>query len=88
MGGIDDVEALPRRGTQRGQVGAGAECRARPGHDDGVDAQVGLGLLNGIAQLLRHGGGHRVASLRVVHRDQRDVVDDVIEHQICHGTSR
>ena len=74
---IDRPQTVLGRLAERGQVGAGAECLARPGDDEGVHVGVRLGRIDRRAQPGRDLGGDGVAALGVVDGDECDVVFDL-----------
>jgi hypothetical protein len=73
------------RGTQRAEVGTGAERLACSGDHHGVHLGIGFGLLDGGAQQRRHLAGHRVTSIWVVDSNERDVTVDAAQHQVGLG---
>ena len=83
---VDHPQAVLGGRTQCREVGAGAERLAGAGHDHRVDVGIVLDGLDGRAQRRRDLGGHRVAAIGIVDRDERDAVFDIHQHQIRHGS--
>ena len=77
---VDAAQALLGRGTERGEIGAGAERLARTGHDHCVHLGVGFRGVDRRAQGSRDLRGDRVAALGVVDGDEGDVVVDLDQY--------
>jgi hypothetical protein len=69
------------------QVGAGGECRAAPGQDDGAYQRIAIDLRQRIGKFGDQGIVERVVHARPVQHDTCDAVDDRDVEQIGHGGS-
>lgn len=81
---VDHAQTVLGGGAEGGEVGTGAERLSGAGHDDGVDAGIGLGGLDRGTQCGRTLGRHGVAAVGVVDGDEGDAVGDLRQNGIGH----